>query len=201
MKKGDDIIKKENNSTGESRFYEKLALTIKSISLQSKRDIGKILILGDNLHSIYISMKKIFPNAYYVMTNNSEKFLKQLEEDFDRKTSIKIRQLDIFSGSSLTDFYLEFGKFDLILLSGIFDDYDMSNRKKKNSIIFLHKNFLNLNGLFGILNGEEVLTQDLLSLLKKIRSFKKVIKTHQKKNMHPKYLIFTKKNRIKLFGD
>jgi len=170
MKKGDDIIKKENNSTGESRFYEKLALTIKSISLQSKRDIGKILILGDNLHSIYISMKKIFPNAYYVMTNNSEKFLKQLEEDFDRKTSIKIRQLDIFSGSSLTDFYLEFGKFDLILL-------------------------------FGILNGEEVLTQDLLSLLKKIRSFKKVIKTHQKKNMHPKYLIFTKKNRIKLFGD
>ena len=184
-----------------SDFYEDLALTIKSVSLQSKRNIGKILIMGEDLQSICNAIIQVFPNAYYVVSNESENILNHFTHKLSLSTSIKTRVLDIFDGSSLTDFYLEFGKFDLILLSRIFDDYELSNRKKRSSIVFLHKNFLNINGLFTILNGEEELTEDLISLLKKIKAFKKVIKSYQKQDKMLKYLIFTKKSRLKLFGD
>jgi len=193
--------KDSTRNSQKSDFYENLALTIKSISLQSKRNIGKILIIGDDLISIYNAMISVFPDAYYVVSNESQNVLDQLTKQFNLQTSLKTRVLDIFNGSLLTDFYLEFGKFDLILLSGIFDKYDLSTRKKRTSIVFLHKNFLNINGIFTILNGEEQLTEELINLLKKIKAFKKVIKSYQEQDNSLKYLIFKKKTRLKLFGE
>jgi len=204
LKETEKTQKKGNNITHnfqKSDFYEDLALTIKSVSLQSKRDIGKILIMGNNLFSIYNAMISIFPDAYYVVSNESRNELDQFIKQANLQTPIKTRVIDIFDGSSLTDFYLEFGKFDLILLSGIFDEYDLSNRKKRSSIVFLHKNFLNINGIFTILNGEKELTEELINILKKIKAFKKVIKSYQKQDILLKYLIFTKKSRLKLFGE
>jgi len=194
-------VKESKRSVQKSDFYENLALTIKSMSLQSKRDIGKILIIGKNLISVYNAMNSVFPDAYYVVSNESQSNLNQFIKQFDLHTSIKIRVLDIFDGSSLTDFYLESGKFDLIVLSGIFDEYELSNRKKRSSIVFLHKNFLNINGIFTILNGEKELTEELINLLKKIKTFKKVIKSYQNQQKSLKYLILTKKSRLKLFGE
>lgn len=198
---GKENFKVSTRSFQKSDFYDNLALTIKSVSLQSKRNIGKILIMGDNLISIYNAMNSVFPDAYYVVSNESENELDQFNKQFDLETSIKTKFLDIFDGSSLTDFYMEFGTFDLILLSGIFDKYDSRNRKKRSSIVFLHKNFLNINGILTILNGDEYLTNELINLLKKIKAFQKVIKSYQKQGTSLKYLIFTKKSRLKLFGE
>ncbi|MEJ2295558.1 MAG: hypothetical protein P8Y23_12450, partial [Candidatus Lokiarchaeota archaeon] len=163
--------------------------------------IGKILILGDKMLPIYKAIKQVCPNAYYVLSNESLTHLDQFINHFEIKPSIELKELDIFNGSSLTDFYLEFGKFDLILLSGIFEKHNLNKRKIRNSVVFLHKNFLNLNGIFCILNDEKILPEELVNILKKIRAFRDIIKSYQQQDKSLRYLIFKKKSRLKLFGD
>jgi len=178
-----------------------LALTLKSVSLQSKKNVEKILIIGEDLAILYRSIKKVFPNAHYIFSNKSQKILNLFDKNFDSNFSIKTKVLDIFNGSSLTDFYLEFGKFDLIILSGIFSEYNLNTKKKRNSILFLYKHFLNFDGLFSIFDSKKELSEDLINLLKKMRYFRKIIKSYQEESSLLQYLIFIKKNRLKLFGD
>ncbi len=182
-------------------FYETLALTIKSVSLQSKTKIKRIFIIGKNLKQIYSCINKAFPNAQYVFSDSSEIFLKEFIKEIDPNPSVRIKALDIFNGSLLTDFFLEFGKFDLIILSRIFTEYEIHNTKIRNSIRFLYKNFLNLNGMFSILENEKDGSIDLVNLLKRVKSFKKIIKSYQKKGISLQFVIYKKKNRMKLFGD
>jgi hypothetical protein len=182
-------------------FYEKFALSTKSVSLQLSKNLKRILIIGKNLIATYNSIQKAFPNAQYIVANESKEFLSRFIENIDSNINTKIKILNLFDGSSLTDFYLEFGKFDLIILSGIFNDYDLSKKRKNNSILFLYKHFLNFDGIFSILDNKKELSDDFIKKLKRLRFFKKSIKSHQQKDSSLQYLIFTKKHRLKLFGD
>lgn len=197
MQENDDSpVNPQNND-----FYKDFALTIKSVSFQSKRKIGKILILGDHINPIYNAMISVFPEVYYVVSNVSQNELDQFTKQNKVRSSLKTKVIDIFEGSSLTDFYLEFGKFDLVVISGMFKREKLSDRRKRSSIVFLHKNFLSISGIFAILNGEKKINKNVINLLKKMKAFKKVIKSYQKKGISQKYLIFTKKSRLKLFGE
>jgi hypothetical protein len=129
-----------------SKFEEYQVLIDLIRNFSKNRDIKRILIISDNLISIYSQLIKVFPKAHFYIANKSGKILESFKEHYKNENNYSIYILDVFKGVSIHDFIYDNSKFDLVIADKIYSN--KKNRKKRYySIKFLYKFYLRQNGI------------------------------------------------------
>lgn len=85
------------------------------------------------------------------------------KEELLNEKNLTVHMLNVYDGLSLFNFVLEYGKYDLIIASEIFN-HAPSSSKRRNSARFIQKHLLNDGGLFCIITPS-TFEEDLISLL------------------------------------
>ena len=112
-----------------SEFEEYQILTdlIKKLSQNKKRNMKKILIIGEDLLQIYPQLLKISPDAEFYIASKSKDILKSFIEHYNKQQNYSTHTLNVFKGVSLHDFTYYIGKFDLVIANKI---YSQARKKK-----------------------------------------------------------------------
>jgi len=131
--KNGKILDLNNNKIIVNEFeqYQVLTNLIKKLSLNKKRKIKKILIIGEDLLRIYPELHIIYPDAQFYITNKSKEILKSFIEHYNKQQNYSTHTLNVFKGVSLLDFTYNNGKFDLVIVNKIYSQA----RKKKDTFL------------------------------------------------------------------
>jgi len=130
--------------------------SLKKILPKINRKIDRILIIGDRISLSYNQLLELFPNSQFFIANKSKNILKSFKLNCKEHRNYSIQVIDIFDGLSLFNFALKYGKFDIIIVSGLYT-YKINKKKLRYSAKFLYKHLVQFDGIFCIVN----LTQDL----------------------------------------
>ena len=173
--------------------YQVLADQIKKLSQDKKREIKKILIIGEDLIRIYSQLYRISPDAQFYITNRSKKILESFKEHFKNQKNYSTYILDVFKGVSLNDFTYYNDRFDLVIANKIISQV---NKKKGNlSIKFLYKHYLRQYGILCIINYTQNLKVDKFRIIRTIKPAleKKIPIKNKKGSIHFIFYIRRKK--------
>jgi len=147
--------------------YQVLTNLIKKLSLNKKRKIKKILIIGEDLLRIYPELHIDYPDAQFYITNKSKEILKSFIEHYNKQQDYSTHTLNVFKGVSLLDFTYNNGKFDLVIANKI---YSQARKKKRYlSIRFLYIHYLRQYGILCIIKYTQNSKGDKFSLLETIK--------------------------------
>lgn len=173
-----------------------MANIVKIVAQEFKVNIKKILILGAGLGGEYRNLVKIFDNVHYCITDVSESALKSFKLRNKPSSNLKIRILDIFDRYDLMEFSSNFGKFDLVVASGVYR-YGSSDYKRHQSAEFIYSNFLKPNGLFCIVEVRQDPAIDNPILLRK-KGIQPIVnkKFKTKTRINPTHLVIYQKSGL-----
>jgi len=163
------ILDLNNNKIILNEFeqYQVLTNLIKKLSLNKKRKIKKILIIGEDLLRIYPDLHLVYPDAQFYITNKSKEILKSFIDHYNKQQNYSTHTLYVFKGVSLLDFTYYNGKFDLVIANKI---YSQARKKKRClSIRFLFIHYLRQYGILCIINYRKNSKGDKLSLIEPIK--------------------------------
>lgn len=124
---------------------------LKKILPKINRKINRILIIGDRISLNYNQLSKFLPNSQFFIANKSKNILQSFKLDYKKQRNYTIQVIDIFDGLSLFNFTLKYGKFDIVIVSGLYT-CNINKKKLRYSAKFLYKHLLQFHGIFCIEN-------------------------------------------------
>ncbi|MFX1256789.1 MAG: class I SAM-dependent methyltransferase [Promethearchaeota archaeon] len=160
--------KKDYNFINHNTVNKSLITIINNNLPKSNKKINKILLIGDNSNYIYDQLNQIFPDARYYITNASENILHFMKNEHSSREKDLVRKLDIFNGRSLFNFTLKFNKFDLVIISNLYNHIE-NKEKVRNSARFIYKHLVKKKGLLCIIPSIRDLESNRISFLKNLK--------------------------------
>ncbi len=158
IKKKDDFSLFKN----EENLDKFLRLLISGTNIKT----GKILILGGIIGKELESFFKIFPESNFFITDKSKTILNSIKEKYETLKNFSTYVVNAFDGSSLLDFLLRHGKFDLIIVCRL-NDYSPKEVQLLHFYRFLYNHFLKKDGIFCIVINKLKIWKLNYTILKK----------------------------------
>lgn len=194
--KNGEILDLNNNKIIINEFeqYQVLTDLIKKLSLNKKRKIKKILIIGEDLLRIYPELHIIYPDAQFYITNKSKEILKSFIEHYNKQQNYSTHTLNVFKGVSLLDFTYYNGKFDLVIANKIYSRARKKKRYLSTRFLFIH--YLRQYGILSIINYTQNSKGDKFSLLETIKPDleKKIPIKNKKGSIH--FIFYIRRKRF-----
>ncbi|MFX1444823.1 MAG: hypothetical protein ACFFHV_15530 [Promethearchaeota archaeon] len=166
-----------------------LRILISGINLKT----NKILIIGGILGKELERLFNLFPESQFLITDKSKKTLDLIKERNKAFENFKTYYVNAFDGSSLLDFLLRHGKFDLVIVSRL-KEYSPKEIQLLHFYRFLYNHFLRKKGVFCIIIKESKIWEINHNILKKKKPIlNEVININNNEN--PVHVIFYDKKR------
>ncbi|MFW9820785.1 MAG: hypothetical protein ACFFE5_14340 [Candidatus Thorarchaeota archaeon] len=161
-------------------------------------EINRILIISNDLISLFSQLMTIFPKAQFYIANKSSKILESFKDRYKNQNNYKICILDVFKGVSIHDFIYNNSKFDLVIADKIYS-HEKKRKKRYYSINFLYKFYLKQNGILCLLSHIRNRKKDNSNLLGSIKPILEKTIQVKNENYFVQFILYSKKeNYLKL---
>ena len=153
----------------------------------------KILIMGAMFGKELDRFFELFPESQFFITDKSKSMMNSIKEKYEIFENSNIYVVNAFDGSSLLDFLLKHGKFDLVIASRL-NVYSPNKEQLLHFHRFIYKHYLKKNAIFSIIIHDQDTWLNCFKLLKKKKPFLNEI-INIKNSENPVHIIFYKKNK------
>jgi hypothetical protein len=184
-------LKKIKYIIGEFEEYEVLMKIIRNIS--QNLEISRILIIGDNIISLYSKLLMVFPKAHYYVANKTNSILKSFKEHYKNRKNYNMYILDVLKGVSIHDFIYNNPKLDLVIADKIYSK--VKKKKRYYSINFLYKFYLNQDGILCLISNIQHSEEKKLDYLKPLKPIIEKIIPLKNEKTSVQFSFYLKKNK------
>jgi hypothetical protein len=152
-------------------------------------------IFGKELDRLF----EIFPESQFFITDKSKSIMNSIKEKCEIFENSNLYVVNAFDGSSLLDFLLKHGKFDLVITSRL-NVYSPNNKQIQHFHKFIYKHYLKKNAIFSIIIHDQDTWHNCFKSLKKKKPFINEI-INIKNSENPVHILFyRKKKKLASFG-
>jgi hypothetical protein len=183
-------LNKNKPILSEFEEYEVLMKIIRKIS--QNLEISRILIISNNIISLYSKLLMVFPKAHYYVANKAKSILKSFKEHYKNRKNYNIYILDVLKGVSIHDFIYNNPKFDLVIAYKIYSK--VKKKKRYYSINFLYKFYLNQDGILCLISNIQH-SEEKLDYLKPLKPIIEKIIPIKNEKTSVQFTFYKKKNK------
>lgn len=160
--------KKEFITNNHNFVRQNLPNIIKNYLLKVKTKINKILLIGNKSNYIYDQLHRVFLDAQFIIANRSVKTSNLFNNKNIEEKNYLVHFIDVFDGRALFNFTLKFNKFDLVIISNLYNHYE--NKKRiRYSARFIFKHLIKKKGMFCIINSIQDSESSIFPFLIKVK--------------------------------
>jgi len=134
--------------------FRKIIDLIKVHQKKRKLKIKRILIIGIEPYWDFNDILKEYSKAKIIITDISKEKLKKVKNISLLNKNVEIEPLNIYNGRVLFNFVMEFGKFNLIIVSNTLN-FAPNKKKRELSAHFIYQHILKKRGIFSIIELDQ----------------------------------------------
>ncbi|MFX0132453.1 MAG: hypothetical protein ACFFDN_02280 [Candidatus Hodarchaeota archaeon] len=142
-----------------------LPTIIKNYLLKVNTKINKILLIGNKSKYIYDQLHQVFSDVQFIIANRSSNLFNKI--NIEEKNYL-VHFIDVFDGRALFNFTLKFNKFDLVIISNLYN-HNENKKKIRYSARFIFKHLIKKKGMFCIINSIQDSESNIFPYLKKVK--------------------------------
>ncbi|TFG24394.1 MAG: hypothetical protein EU529_04300 [Promethearchaeota archaeon] len=144
-----------------------LPTIIKNYLLKVNTKINKILLIGNKSNYIYDQLHQVFSDVQFIIANRSVKTLNLFNNKNIEEKNYLVHFIDVFDGRALFNFTLKFNKFDLVIISNLYN-HNENKKRIRYSARFIFKHLIKKKGIFCIVNSIQDSESNIFPYLKKV---------------------------------
>ncbi|TFG02420.1 MAG: hypothetical protein EU540_01565 [Promethearchaeota archaeon] len=160
--------KKESSINNHNFVSQDLRSIIKNCLLKSNTKINKILLIGNKSNYIYDQLHQVFSDVQFIIANRSVKTLNLFNNKNIEEKNYLVHFIDVFDGRALFNFTLKFNKFDLVIISNLYN-HNENKKRIRYSARFIFKHLIKKKGIFCIVNSIQDSESSIFPYLKKVK--------------------------------
>ena len=188
-----EIDNKNNNEFPLFNNIENLDKFLRILIAETNIKIEKILTLGGIFGKELEKLFTLFPESQFLITDKSKSKLKPIKKKYEIFENFSTYVVNAFNGSSLLDFLLRNGKFDLVIVSRL-NVYSPNKVRLLHFYRFIYNHFLKKKGVFCNIIKESKIWEINHTILKKKKPIINEI-LNIKNSENPMHVIFYDKKK------
>jgi len=160
--------KKESRINNHNFVSHDLPTVIKHYLLKFNTKINKILLIGNNANYIYDQLNQLFSDVQFIIANRSVKTSNLFNNKNIEEKNYLVHVIDVFDGRALFNFTLKFNKFDLVIISNLYN-HNENKKRIRYSARFIFKHLIKKKGIFCIIDSIQDSESTIFPYLKKVK--------------------------------